>query len=84
MPFYYIDYCLAQAVALQFWAMIQEEREAAWQTYLDYTKLGGSMVFTDLLASAGLRSPFDPECLKQVAAKVKAYLDGVDMTEIDK
>ena len=84
MPFYYIDYCLAQAVALQFWAMIQDNREGAWKTYLDYTRLGGSMVFTDLLASAGLRSPFDPECLKDVAAKVKAYLDGVDTAEIDK
>ena len=84
MPFYYIDYCLAQAVALQFWARLQDNREGAWKTYLDYTRLGGSMVFTDLLASAGLRSPFDPECLKHIAEKVKAYLDGVDTAEIDK
>ena len=82
-PFYYIDYCLAQTVALQFWAMLREDRAAAWKTYMDYTKLGGSMVFTDLLATAGLRSPFDPECLKEIAAKAKDYLDKFDLTGIE-
>ena len=83
MPFYYIDYCLAQTVALQFWAMIREDRDAAWQTYMNYTKLGGSMVFTDLLTQAGLESPFDPACLKNIAARAKEFLDGFDMTEIE-
>ena len=84
MPFYYIDYCLAQAVALQFWALIREDLDAAWKTYMTYTKLGGSMVFTDLLKASGLRSPFEPDCLRDIAAKAKAYLDSFDMTEIDK
>ena len=83
MPFYYIDYCLAQTVALQFWAKIQEDRDAAWQTYMDYTKLGGSLVFTDLLDKAGLQSPFDPECLKNIAEKAKAFLDRFDLTEME-
>ena len=84
MPFYYIDYCLAQAVALQIWAMIRENKDAAWKTYLDYTRLGGSMVFTDLLAESGLRSPFDPDCLKDVVRKAKEYLDGFDLGGMDK
>ena len=84
MPFYYIDYCLAQTVALQFWARLQDDMEGAWKTYLAYTNLGGTMVFTDLLAHAGLRSPFDPECLKEVAEKVGVYLDSIDTTEIDR
>ena len=83
MPFYYIDYCLAQTVALQFWAKIRRDRDEAWKTYMDYTKLGGSMVFTDLLAEAGLRSPFDPECLKEIAVEAKAFLDNFDLTEIE-
>ena len=84
MPFYYIDYCLAQAVALQFWALIREDVDAAWRTYMKYTKLGGSMVFTDLLAASGLRSPFEPDCLRDIAAKAKGYLDSFDMKEIDR
>ena len=83
MPFYYIDYCLAQTVALQFWAKIRRDRDEAWKTYMDYTKLGGSMVFTDLLDKAGLRSPFDPECLKEIAAEAKEFLDTFDLTGIE-
>jgi len=83
MPFYYIDYCLAQTAAMQLWAMSREDMGKAWQAYLDYTKLGGSMVFTDLLTAAGLRTPFDPECLRFIAGKVKEYLDGFDMRSID-
>ena len=82
-PFYYIDYCLAQTVALQFWAKIQEDPRAAWQTYMDYTKLGGSMVFTDLLKTAGLESPFDAECLKNIAAKATEFLNKFDLSGIE-
>ena len=84
MPFYYIDYCLAQAVALQFWAMSRDSMDRAWKTYMDYTKLGGSMVFTDLLAASGLRSPFDPDCLKDITEKAREYLAGFDLEMIDR
>ena len=83
MPFYYIDYCLANAAALQFWAMGREDMDKAWNAYLTYTRLGGSMVFTDLLAQAGMRSPFDAESLRDIAGKVRAYLDSFDMESID-
>ena len=82
-PFYYIDYCLAQTVALNFWARIQEDRDQAWQTYMKYTSLGGTMVFTDLLKEAGLESPFDPECLKKISRKAMDFLDSYDLTGIE-
>lgn len=82
-PFYYIDYCLAQTVALEFWAMIQEDPKAAFRTYLRYTCLGGSQVFTDLLKSAGLESPFEETCLKMVCEKAKTYLEHYDLTGIE-
>lgn len=82
-PFYYIDYCLAQTVSLDFWARIQEDPKAAFETYMKYTRLGGSMVFTDLLKEAGLNSPFDPECLRNIAAKAKTFLENYDLTGIN-
>ncbi len=81
-PFYYIDYCLAQTVALEFWAMIQEDRAKAWEHYMAYTKQGGSEVFTDLLKNAGLESPFDEKTLREVCEKAKAYLDDFDLEGI--
>ena len=82
-PFYYIDYCLAQTVALSFWARIQENPEAAWKTYMAYTNLGGTLVFTELLEKAGLESPFDPECLKRICQKAAQFLDEYDLTGIE-
>ncbi len=81
-PFYYIDYCLAQTVSLQFWALLQEDRKAAWEKYMAYTRQGGSRVFTELLANAGLESPFEESCLKGVCAKAGAWLDAYDLSGI--
>ncbi|HIT02441.1 MAG TPA: M3 family oligoendopeptidase [Candidatus Enterenecus merdae] len=81
-PFYYIDYCLAQTVALQLWALIQKDRQAAWARYMAYTSQGGSRTFTQLLANAGLDSPFDEGCLRDVCQAAQAWLDGADLSGI--
>ena len=82
-PFYYIDYCLAQTVALDFWARIQEDSKAAFDTYMKYTCLGGTMFFTDLLKEAGLGNPFDEETLRRVCEAADKYLDAYDLTGIE-
>ncbi len=83
VPFYYIDYCLAQTVALGFWAMIQEDYGDAWAHYMAYTEQGGSRVFTGLLANAGLSSPFEEETLRSICAKAKEWLDAYDLNGIE-
>jgi M3 family oligoendopeptidase len=82
-PFYYIDYCLAQTVSLEFWAKIQKDLPSAWETYMAYTKQGGSQVFTKLLANAGLESPFDENTLKSVCAEASQWLENYDLTGIE-
>lgn len=82
-PFYYIDYCLSQAVALEFWAMLQTDPEKAWERYMAYTKQGGSRTFVDLLKYADLTTPFDEDCLKEVCDAAKKWLDDFDMTGIE-
>ena len=82
-PFYYIDYCLAQTVSLQFWALIQENTENAWQHYMAYTRQGGSRTFTALLKKAGLDSPFEESTLRGVCEKAEKWLDGYDLTGIE-
>ena len=81
-PFYYIDYCLAQTVSLQFWAMLQKDAKDAWAHYMAYTKQGGSRTFTELLKNAGLDSPFEERCLRGVCETAKAWLDAYDLTGI--
>ena len=82
-PFYYIDYCLAQTVALQFWAMIQRDPEDAWKHYMAYTKQGGSRTFVELLKHADLKTPFDEECLKGVCETATKWLNAFDLTGIE-
>ena len=81
-PFYYIDYCLAQTVSLEFWAMIQKDLGNAWKHYMAYTEQGGSRTFTELLKNAGLESPFEENCLRTVCAAAEEWLDSYDMTGI--
>lgn len=83
VPFYYIDYCLAQTVALEFWAMIQEDPDNAWKHYIAYTEQGGSRVFTELLKNAGLESPFDEATLKGVCKKANDWLSSYDLEGIE-
>ena len=81
-PFYYIDYCLAQTVALRFWALIQNNLGDAWKHYMDYTVQGGSRVFTELLKNAGLETPFDEACLRSVCEEANRWLSDFDLGDI--
>ncbi len=83
VPFYYIDYCLAQAVALEFWAMNQKDHANAWKHYMAYTSQGGSRTFVDLLKHAGLATPFDEACLKSVCETATQWLGNFDLTGIE-
>lgn len=82
-PLYYIDYCLARTVSLVFWSMIQNDREDAWNHYMAYTKEGGGMTFLDLLKCAGLPSPFDENCLKEISEKAYETLQKMDLKGIE-
>ncbi len=81
-PFYYIDYCLAQTVSLEFWSLIRKDRESAWKKYLAYTAMGGSKVFTDLLKEAGLSSPFEEDTLHGVCSEAERFLAGYDLSSV--
>lgn len=74
-PFYYIDYCLAQTVALQFWALIQRDEADAWARYRRLVDAAGRQSFTELVATAGLTSPFDEAALRTVTDQAMAWLD---------
>lgn len=82
-PFYYIDYCLAQTVSLQIWALMQKDRANAWDHYMAYTRQGGSRVFTELLKNADLVSPFEESCLRGVCETAKDWLDHYDLTGLE-
>ncbi|TCZ65566.1 M3 family oligoendopeptidase [Roseicella aquatilis] len=73
-PFYYIDYTLALCCALQFWVRSRQEPRRALADYVALCGRGGSAPFTELVASAGLASPFAPGALAAVVREAEAVL----------
>lgn len=60
VPFYYIDYCLAQLVSLQLLElMINRSHEEAFSRYRRFVEPGGTLSFSGLIEAAGLKNPFE-------------------------
>ena len=74
-PFYYIDYCLAQTIALEVWAESQTDYPSAWSRYLRFVEQGGKQTFVELCRTAGFITPFEEGCLKQITATVTEWLN---------
>lgn len=88
MPFYYIDYCLAQICAFQFWsrAIHNGDKNGNYQKsveeYISLCKKGGTKLFLELVKETGLGSPFDESIIKSLAAELEIYIDNIDDSKL--
>lgn len=73
-PFYYVDYCLAQSMALQFWMESVKDWKAAWKKYLKFVGMGGTRTFVDLIRESGLLSPMDDGSIAKIVEPVSKWL----------
>ena len=69
-PFYYIDYCLAQTVALGFFLKSRKDYEGAFADYIAFARRGGTVAFADLVRDAGIPSPFEDGSLAGMAKEI--------------
>lgn len=76
-PFYYIDYCLAQSVALEFLFASQEDYDSAFERYLRFVSRGGDMKFSDLVREADLLPPFEEEAVREIVQKAEALIRSI-------
>ncbi len=74
-PFYYIDYVLAQAVALQFFLAHNANAGDAWKRYLALVDKAGTETYTGLVRAAGLATPFEPGAMRRVGDEVLAWIE---------
>lgn len=82
VPFYYIDYTLAQVCAFQFWIKSRENRDQAWQDYLRLCKAGGSKSFLELVELANLRNPFEAGCIQSIMGPIEGWLDQIEDSKL--
>ena len=80
-PFYYIDYTLAQVVALQFWSRLQHKDPHAFDDYVAMAKCGGTKTFRELVAISKNTVPFEEGCLKETMNDVKEWFAQHEMSE---
>ena len=74
-PFYYIDYCLATAIALQFFVASLKDHKDAWQRYMKLTNLAGMATYTELAESAGMKAPFTKGSLTELSRAVADWIE---------
>ena len=74
-PFYYIDYCIAQCVALGFLSLSREDFDSTLEKYVDFLKKTGGVSLGELVEGAGLKSPFSENALREIAVTAKNVIE---------
>ena len=77
VPFYYIEYGIAQLGAIGLWNQYKDDPEAAVQNYIRALSLGGMRTLPQLFEAAGLRFDFSPAYISGLMLFVKGEMDRV-------
>ncbi len=74
IPFYYVEYGIAQLGALQLWQASRRDLPATLNRYLDGLSLGGSRPLPELFAASGLAFDFTDKTIAPLMKNVKDSL----------
>ena len=74
LPFYYIEYGIAQLGALQLWRDSLRDPAGTMHRYKHALSLGGTRSLPDIYAAAGARLIFDTEGMAELVALVEARI----------
>jgi oligoendopeptidase F len=77
VPFYYIEYGIAQLGALQLWLQFKEEPRTALTNYRNALSLGASKPLPDLFGAAELPFDFGPDVIARCMKTVEEELEGL-------
>ncbi len=73
-PFYYIEYGIAEIIALQIFAMFTKNRYSAFNRYFELIQYGSEKTFVDLIEATGLKSPLKPDTVKETANEILEWI----------
>lgn len=77
MPFYYVEYGIAQLGALQLWMKAKEDPHRALANYRAALSLGGTRSLPELFAAAGIRFDFSEQTLAPLVRAIEEELSGL-------
>ena len=78
VPFYYIEYGIAQLGAIGMWKQFKENKQQALENYTKALSLGGTCTLPELYEAAGLPFDFSPERIKVLMDMVRDELQKLD------
>lgn len=71
VPFYYIEYGIAQLGAIGLWMQFKEDGQKALTNYMNALSLGGTKTLPQLYEAAGLKFDFSPGHIQKLMGFVK-------------
>ena len=77
VPFYYIEYGIAQLGALGLWMQYKKDKNAALSNYINALSLGGTKTLPELYKAAGLFFNFSGEYIKELMDFVAVEVDKI-------
>ncbi len=77
VPFYYIEYGIAQLGAIGMWMQYKQNKQQALENYCKALALGGTRTLPELYKTAGLEFDFSPEKIKVLVDFVKGEMDNL-------
>ena len=77
VPFYYIEYGIAQLGAIGLWQQYKQNPEAAINNYITALQLGGTKTLPELFTAAGLQFDLSPGHISQLMQFVKNEMDSL-------
>jgi oligoendopeptidase F len=77
VPFYYIEYGIAQLGAIGLWKQFKEDKEKAINNYVKALQLGGTKTLPELYAAAGLKFSFAPDYISELMLFVQQELEKI-------
>ncbi|MET3875435.1 M3 family oligoendopeptidase [Chitinophaga sp. OAE865] len=75
VPFYYIEYGIAQLGAIAMWKQFKENKTQALKNYVQALSLGNTKTLPELYKAAGIKFDFSPAYVKELADFVKAEIE---------
>ncbi len=75
VPFYYIEYGIAQLGAIGMWKQYRDNPEKALENYMKGLSLGGTKTLPALYEAAGIAFDFSPEKISELMVFVKNELE---------
>ena len=78
VPFYYIEYGMAQLGAIAVWKNYREDNKKGLEGYMNALKLGYTATIPEIYQAAGIKFDFSRDYIKELMAFVKTELDSLN------